>query len=90
MKHMLIICAIAALLGLQAAAVNGEVWLADYWGYDYTRPLPNDFTTDGQTYEAVGPLASMNGDFYILDEETFEYTMFINSGTLSGFEAVGS
>ncbi len=78
---------IVAMLPL---AASGTVWLADYHGYDFTWPLPEDFTSPGQHYDAVGPTISMNEDYFILDEETSEYTIHIQAGTLTSTETVGN
>ena len=88
-RELSAIALLGCLLALAATPVFGNVWLADYRGYDYTWPLPNDFITDGQFYSALGPVVSMNGDFFILDEVTFEYTVHIHSGTLTAAESVG-
>jgi hypothetical protein len=80
-------------LGLLAALPSssfGDIWLADYHGYDYTWPLSEDFTTEGQFYAALGPVISMNEDYFILDEDTFEYTIHIQSGTLTSSDTVGT
>ncbi|MBU1702613.1 MAG: hypothetical protein KJ970_01310 [Candidatus Eisenbacteria bacterium] len=81
---------ILILVATLSAPVMGSVWLADYHGYDFTWPLPNNYTEDGQFYAAVGPLVSMNEDFFVLDEDNNEYTMHIHSGVLTSTYMVGT
>ena len=90
MKTRLLCFASALALLVSAVPAAGDTWLADYRGYDYTRPLFENFTAPGQTYEAVGPIISMNEDFFVLDEDNFEYTVFLNSGTLTAVDSVGT
>lgn len=78
------------LLLLLTSAASATVWLADYHGYDYTWPLPENFTAPGQFYAAVGPVISMNEDYFILDENLFEYSIHIHSGTLTSVEYIGT
>jgi len=73
-----------------APSATRTAWLADYHGYDFTWPLPEDFTSPGQFYAAVGPVISMNEDFFILDDDQFEYTIHIHSGTLTYADTVGT
>lgn len=88
-KWITLLGPVLALVALFAPAL-ADVWLADYRGFDYTRPLFENYTAPGQTYEAVGPVISMNEDFFVLDEDTFEYTIFLNSGSLTAVDSVGT
>lgn len=81
---------VSCFVVLLVTAAGADVWLADYHGYDYTWPLPENYTAPGQFYAAVGPVISMNEDYFILDEETFEYTIHIHSGTLTSVDTLGT
>lgn len=89
-KELTLLVSLVSLLTLAASPALGDVWLGDYRGYDYTWPLPNDYITEGQYYSALGPVISMNEDFFILDEDNFEYTIHIHSGTLTSVDSVGT
>jgi hypothetical protein len=86
------VLSVALLLGtvvvLLSGAAKADVFLADYLGYDYTWPLPNDFISPGQKYAALGFVPQVNQD-YIAWDPSLEYTFHIHSGELTLADTVG-
>ncbi|MBU1700633.1 MAG: hypothetical protein KJ970_11760 [Candidatus Eisenbacteria bacterium] len=86
LKALVALC----LAALFTAPAIGSIWLADYHGYDFTWPLPQNYTDEGQFYATIGPMVSANADFMVMDEDNYEYTVHIHSGALSTTETVGT
>lgn len=89
MKLRMSLVALVACGFLMAAPAGASVWLADYLGYDYTWPLPHDFTSPGQYYDALGSIVSTN-PAYIPTFPGVEYTFHIYSGTLTSADTLGT
>ena len=80
----LIMCAVCFV-----QPANGDVFLCDYLGYDYTHPIPRDFTSPGQLYEAVGEVPEITPDAVETDYVNNWYTFHLISGTLTSADTVG-
>lgn len=65
-----------------------DLLLCDYFGYDYTSPLPRDFTTDGQLYTALGDVDNINPEAIITDPLNNQYTFVLNSGTITAADTI--
>lgn len=89
-KALLTLAVVCLMAGMWAIPSSANIWFADYRGYDYTYPNPGDIGGVGQVYEAVGPMVSFNGDYFLPDEVNYQYTVFVNPGTLTGTETIGS
>ena len=63
------------------AVVAEEITLLDYFGYDYTTPIPRDFSTPGQLYVGLGEVSNIHPDALIMDP-LYEYTFVLQSGEL--------
>jgi hypothetical protein len=84
-----VLWSVLGLLLLTTVPASASIFLADYLGYDYTWPVPNDFTTPGQDYDAIGVITTINPAFHVVDN-AFEYTFHIHSGTLTGADTLGN
>ena len=69
-------------------AAEADILLCDYFGYDYTFPLPRDFTGPGQQYVALGDVDNINPEAVITDPLNNEYTCVLYSGTLTSADTI--
>jgi hypothetical protein len=89
MRKRLLSPVIAACLLLSVASLaSANVFLADWFGYDYTAPNPWDFTGPGQWYDANGVITSANPIYLTLDPVNNEYTFRIYSGMLTSADTL--
>jgi len=84
MRLLTILATLAALGLLVVPAAQADLLLLDYFGYDYTSPIPRDFTTVGQDYVAIGDVTDINPDAVVTDPINNEYTFVMMTGTLTG------
>ena len=89
MKGLLRTSLAALLIVTLAGSAGASLFLSDYHGYDYTWPMPWDFTSPGQMYDAVGMVTQMNPAFHVIDNAQ-EYTMHITSGMLTDPDTLGT
>ncbi len=80
--------AVGVLVLMSFSAADADLLLLDYFGYDYTAPLPRDFEFPGQQYIALADADNINPGAISTDPLNFEYTCALWSGTLSFADTV--
>ena len=80
--------AAGVLVLVSFSVADADLLLLDFFGYDYTAPLPRDFEDLGQQYIALSDADNINPGSVPTDPLNFQYTCALWSGTLTYADTV--
>jgi hypothetical protein len=77
-------------VALLATAAFANVFLLDFYGYDYWSPLTMPLDTPGNCYNALGYVPSVNPAYLTFDYGNNEYTFSLQNVCISGADTLGT